>query len=320
MQATIRLMLAGATILSIGASVPAPARAQTDQLIERCGNKSGAVTPDQRVESCTGLIDGGKVFGKGGSWALTNRCAAYNDSGQHDRAIADCNKAIAGDPTAQTYANRGNAFYAKGEDDYAVDDYNQAIKLDVRDAAAFNNRARIFYSRGDYDRAIADYDRAIALGPRNARLYLSRAVVNLYRGAPSNAASDLNQAGNLDPRDIYVALWLEIVGKRNHAPTQLAKLTTFLDMTKWPAPIVQLYLGKTKPAALLAAAAAIDPAGKDGPTCEAHFYGGEFALMQSKGKKDEATRLLAQAVGECPKSFLEYGAANAELKALRAAQ
>ncbi|MGP0060905.1 MAG: hypothetical protein ACLPID_16640 [Beijerinckiaceae bacterium] len=53
---------------------------------------------------------------------------------------------------------------------------------------------------------------------------------------------------------------------------------------------------------------------KNGHVCEANFYGGELALRQ--GAKDEATGLFQLAASECPKTFDEWYAANAELKAL----
>jgi lipoprotein NlpI len=48
--------------------------------------------------------------------------------------------------------------------------------------------------------------------------------------------------------------------------------------------------------------------------CEANFYTGELALQ--RGDKDDATRLFKLAAGACLKTFKEWRAANAELKAL----
>ena len=48
------------------------------------------------------------------------------------------------------------------------------------------------------------------------------------------------------------------------------------------------------------------------------IHSGELDLQQSK--KDGATRLFRLAVAGCPKDFIEYEGANAELKALGAAQ
>ncbi|QIG93179.1 MULTISPECIES: hypothetical protein [unclassified Bradyrhizobium] len=51
-----------------------------------------------------------------------------------------------------------------------------------------------------------------------------------------------------------------------------------------------------------------------GQLCEAHFYGGELALV--KGATDEGVRLLHLAADACPKTFIESAPANAELRRL----
>jgi lipoprotein NlpI len=91
---------------------------------------------------------------------------------------------------------------------------------------------------------------------------------------------------------------------------QLAKI----DMTAWPAPVIRLFLGQMTPAAVLAAADDPDATKKKGQVCEANFYDGELALRA--GAKDEATRLFRLDANDCPKSFGEWLAANAELRAV----
>ena len=130
----------------------------------------------------------------------------------------------------------------------------------------------------------------------------------------AKALADLNQASELDPKSAYVALWLHIANKRNDLPSRLAETTTRIDMTKWPAPVIRLYLGQMTPEAVLAAADSPDAQTRRGQICEANFYSGELALQ--RGTKEEATRLFKLAVNGCPKTVIEYQSANAELKAL----
>ena len=85
-------------------------------------------------------------------------------------------------------------------------------------------------------------------------------------------------------------------------------------MTKWPAPILRLYLGQMTPNAVLAAAESPNAQMQRDQICQANFYGGELALQ--RGTKDEATRLFKLATDGCPKSSIEYQSATAELKAL----
>jgi lipoprotein NlpI len=106
------------------------------------------------------------------------------------------------------------------------------------------------------------------------------------------------------------------VSKRSSVARRLTEATAQIDMTKWPAPVIRLYLGQMTPQAVLASADDPDATTKKGHACEANFYNGELDLQ--RGAKDEATRLFRLATADCPKSFTEWSAANAELKALGA--
>jgi lipoprotein NlpI len=89
-------------------------------------------------------------------------------------------------------------------------------------------------------------------------------------------------------------------------------------MTQWPAPIIRLYLGNTTSGAMFAAADAPEVQNPQDRLCAARFYAGELALRQAA--KDEAVRLFRLAAAGCQKDFVEWSAANAELKALGAQQ
>ena len=85
-----------------------------------------------------------------------------------------------------------------------------------------------------------------------------------------------------------------------------------IDMTKWPAPVIRLYLGQMEFKALLTAAANTNADVKKGQLCEANFYGGELALQH--GAKDEAAQLFRSARANCPNYFIEWLGSGAELK------
>jgi hypothetical protein len=65
---------------------------------------------------------------------------------------------------------------------------------------------------------------------------------------------------------------------------------------------------------LLKAAAGADEYKRIGQDCEAHFYLGEYHLLNSR--PDDARTELQTAAQECPKDFREYHAASEELKHL----
>ena len=63
-------------------------------------------------------IQSGRWSGKDLAWAFNNRCRAYNDNNETDRAIADCTDAIRLDPNyAGAYDNRGIAYRTKSDYD-----------------------------------------------------------------------------------------------------------------------------------------------------------------------------------------------------------
>lgn len=181
-------------------------------------------------------------------------------------------------------------------------------------ALAHFNRGNAYGAKGDQDRAIADYTEAIRLDPKDDRSYALRGRLYLYRGKFSNALADFNQASELDPQDAYNALWLDITGHRNALPSRLPQAISKLDMTKWPAPVVRMYLGQLTPDAVLAAADNPDVNKKRGQVCEANFFSGEMELR--RGDKAAAVRLFRFAADHCQRTYVEWWAARAELNAL----
>ena len=162
--------------------------------------------------------------------------------------------------------------------------------------------------------AHADYTEAIRLDPKDASAYYSRGRTHLHAGTAAKALADLNQASELNSKNAYIAIWVDIAGHRNKVPSRLPEAIKTIDMTKWPGPVIRLLLGQSTLAVVLAAADNPDPKTKNTQICEAHFYGGEWALRQ--GERHEAVRLYRLAAKDCPRSLIERSAASVELKAL----
>ena len=96
----------------------------------------------------------------------------------------------------------------------------------------------------------------------------------------------------------------------------MAKATAKVDMSKWPGPVIKLFLGELTGEAALAAADHADAKTKREQVCEVNFYAGEIAFLG--GAKPEATRLFKLAAQECPSTWIEREAAHAELAVLAA--
>jgi len=99
--------------------------------------------------------------------AYNNRGNAYCYGGDHRRALADYDRALAINPGyADAYNNRGNAWRGLNDYDRALGDYTQAVRFNPRLADAYYNRAVIFYLKKDYNEAYADLEIYESLGGR----------------------------------------------------------------------------------------------------------------------------------------------------------
>jgi lipoprotein NlpI len=344
-------VVADASVLTLSAAVlglalmTAPALAQTFKAWKCTGGLD--IPWDEQIVGCTDAIT--KFAGRDLAAALNNRGIAYQAKGDPDRAIGDYNQAIQHDPKsaaafnnrgiayqakdqfdraiedfneairldpkyAAAFNNRGNTNRAKGEFDHAIEDFNEAIQLDRKYTVAFNNRGNTYRAKGEFDRAIADYDEAIRLDPKDSGAYLNHGLANFYSGSLPKALADFNQANALNAKFAHIVLWREIVDRRGNLPSRLAEAMTQIDMTKWPAAIVRLYLGQMTPEAVLDAAHDPNADTNRDQFCEANFYIGELALQ--RGTKDEAVRLFGLAAADCRKNTNFWADANAELKAL----
>ena len=190
--------------------------------------------------------------------------------------------------------------------------YIERVRLDAKDPDA--HRGPKNQAKSDLNQLIVYYNAAIKLDPNDDDAYFHRALANFYAGSIAKALADLSQANKLDPQYAYYALWIDIIDKRGNLPSQFAQAISKIDMTKWPVPVIRLFLGETTPAAVLAAADDADAKTRSGQLCEANFYIGELSLQQ--GAKDEAERLFRLSATDCPREFVEGPSATAELQAL----
>ncbi|AMA59122.1 hypothetical protein BCCGELA001_24485 [Bradyrhizobium sp. CCGE-LA001] len=94
-----------------------------------------------------------------------------------------------------------------------------------------------------------------------------------------------------------------VVARRSDQPSQLSEAAKQLDATKWPAPIINLFIGMVTPEQLLSVAEGLDRVKSKGQVREANFYVAERALQS--GFTDEALKRFELAAADCPKTFIE---------------
>src|SRR3984893_15804913 len=93
-------------------------------------------TVEERVASCTTLIDSGRYPPVNLAILHDNRGMAFRAKGDLTNAHSDFDQAVSLNPSyARAYANRGNIAFAQRDFDGAIADFNQAIKLDPTDAS-----------------------------------------------------------------------------------------------------------------------------------------------------------------------------------------
>jgi lipoprotein NlpI len=178
----------------------AGAVAQTPAPAQDCAVKSSAA-PEQRIKSCTTLIENGQASAHDRAVAYKNRGNAYRDKGDDGHAMADYDAAIRLDPSlAAAYNNRGDVWLDRADPDRAIAQFDAALRLDPKFVLAYGGRVSAYLQKGDFDRALADANAEVRLAPKSAGPYISGGEVHGLKGDFEAAIADFNQAIRLDPK------------------------------------------------------------------------------------------------------------------------
>ncbi len=193
--------------------------------------------------------------------------------------------------------------------------FSRACTLEHFDACTYV--ARDLYAGADYPKAIALADKLIAREPDHWLPRYVRGMSRFDTGLFAEAAEDLSELCQFRADWPHCHLWLfaararaGVDGKR-----ELEAALPLIDVTAWPAPVFDLYLGKRKPRELLVAARDEDKQKQLEQECEAHYYIGQLHLIA--GRKRDAIASFEKAVATGITNFVEYGGAKAELSRLR---
>jgi lipoprotein NlpI len=247
-----------------------------------------------------------------------------NNRGDADAAISAFTAALAAGDLAPGYVpnahfGRARAYLQKDKCAEALSDLDEVIKLKADNVDAYLLRGAANACLKKPDAALADFNAAIGLRP-SATLYEALARFQWNYGFFPQAAENYAQAVKLavkdNPRRPHLVLWYAMSADRAGTLDQVkfAAEMSKLDIDDWPAPLLDLYRGKTTADKVYREAASRDAQAATNQKCEADFYIGEWQLA----RKNEAAAkpLLQQAVSECPHNFVEYFAAQVELKRL----
>jgi lipoprotein NlpI len=292
------------------------AHAQSNPDLDQC--RAITNNPDLAIKHCTRAIESGKLSPAERAHAHLSRGIEFTNKHDYDRAIVDYDAALQIDPKLpDALHNRGIAWAHKGNPDRAITDFDAALRLNPKDAGTLHSRAVELTVKGDYARALADYDAVLRLDPKASGISFSKARTYFYSADYAHAAEEFEKAYKLEPND-YSALWLYLARKRGGATgaeDRLDESTRASQRGGWPSAVIALYLGRTDAQSVMNAATDSDAARQRDQRCEANYYVAHWHLIQNAPER--AAPLLQEAERSCPKHFLEYEGALAELRRLK---
>ncbi len=277
-------------------SIQYAAAAQRDSDRTVCGMSPGgassAAQKNKVIDACTRLLDkGDKLSVEERVYAYRKRGFAHRMAYQLDLAVADYSSAIELSPDDSTlYANRGISWPGDNVKDREFVDFSRAIELNPRNWTALSYRGVIFARRGEFANALADYTSAVQVYDQQEYVR-RRGYLNYIVGDMEAATDDFTLLRSKLPREARAVLWLYISQKRagiRTADEELRINALMLKSSKWPAPVVQVLLGRKPPQLLW----------RHPRRCESRFYLGQWYLFQ--GELNEARTALTSAAAACP--------------------
>ena len=176
----------------------APAFAASDSEARLC--RDAMLEPPLRVEACTRALAVHDLTRQQQLLLLGARASAFDELGDHARAIADFDSAIVLAPgDAGLHLNRGAAKIHDGRPADAIADYDTAIRIRPEWHLPYFNRAVALADLGQRAAALKDYERAIRLKPDDAWIYVGQGDVLAASGDAAGAIDSYDKALALRP-------------------------------------------------------------------------------------------------------------------------
>lgn len=173
----MRIVVVASCAAALSAGLAAPALTQTYEALFRTCYSSGL--PERVIASCSALISRRLAVGQDLATAFKNRGNAYDDKGDHIRAIADFGTALAINAEDADAFSRGTTYTALGQYDRAVLDFDQAVMPNPGSPVAFSNRCFAKALVGQLEAGLADCNESLRLKSDNAGALAARAFVHL---------------------------------------------------------------------------------------------------------------------------------------------
>jgi lipoprotein NlpI len=227
---------------------------------------------------------------------------------------------LEGKDLADAYRLRGVAYSELDDNERSVRDFSSAIELEQVTVQYYEDRAIGYLRLRKFAEANTDLDMALGLDTKYPPAHREKGRLSAYQGEWDSAARSFSLAMQNDQGmgAAYGAIWLQVAAIRAglDGTSPLPQLAAALPPAQWPAPIVQMLLGKISPEQAVAAADNRDPATYLEQQCEAYFYVGEYYMAQRDTERARAAFEATVATGVT--EFLEYDWARRELELMQA--
>jgi tetratricopeptide (TPR) repeat protein len=240
--------------------------------------------------------------------AYDKRCRTYQDSGDFEKAIADCTTAIEllkpfeHALIGAVYDNRGNAYRARGDYDKAIADYDAGLLINLDPILGYADRGYADLAAGRFGAAAADFAKSLA-APLDA---------NKVIGIPYEGDRDRSQTRFKAVLGLHLA---RVRAGEDDAPEFGQNAATVSKFQKWPSILVAFYLRQSTRQEVVSAAESRSEPIQRRQLCEANFFLGESALINHDS--DAAESFFTKAHSTCAGSTAAYAVATVELKRLR---
>lgn len=198
----MRASLAIAVASLMALVVPLAALAQDyEQHWRRCTGKEG-VGSDERIRSCTIVIESGRENEIGTATAFHNRGIGYEQKKQWPQAIEQFSEAIRRNPpNVLALIGRGYAYASSGKADLAIADYDAALRLQPSNVFALVRRAAANFNSGRHAAALRDYSEVHRLAPANPSALSGICITGAILGKLEQAMEACEQTLRLSPRN-----------------------------------------------------------------------------------------------------------------------
>jgi lipoprotein NlpI len=207
-----------------------------------------------------------------------------------------------GPKTAKEWLDRGAECYGDRRWDDAVKAFTECLRLDPRNADAFDRRGSAQFMRGKFAESVADFDSAIKLEPGKANGHWRRGISLYYAGKYDEGKKQFVGYEKVDTKgeDVENAVWHLMCAAKKEGLEKARKnvLKISKDRRVPLMEIYELYKGTIKPEAVLAAANAgeVNEDERGRRLFYAHLYLGIYHDLT--GEKKKAIEHLGLAAGK----------------------